>query len=82
MRVGWARPGCLPDQDLGSDDQAFVFDGFKVWFTFYALSIVSEEESFLVFLFCFATLFCRFNAGIRAMSIMGEPGRLATWLDA
>ncbi|XP_047465590.1 ryanodine receptor 2 isoform X3 [Mugil cephalus] len=30
MRVGWARPGCLPDQDLGSDDQAFVFDGFKV----------------------------------------------------
>uniref|UniRef100_A0A8C6TQI7 B30.2/SPRY domain-containing protein n=1 Tax=Neogobius melanostomus TaxID=47308 RepID=A0A8C6TQI7_9GOBI len=30
MRVGWARPGCLPDQELGSDDQAFVFDGYKV----------------------------------------------------
>uniref|UniRef100_A0A3Q1CAK1 Ryanodine receptor 2 n=1 Tax=Amphiprion ocellaris TaxID=80972 RepID=A0A3Q1CAK1_AMPOC len=30
VRVGWARPGCLPDQELGSDDQAFVFDGFKV----------------------------------------------------
>ncbi|XP_028331499.1 ryanodine receptor 2 isoform X4 [Gouania willdenowi] len=30
MRVGWARPGCLPDRELGSDDQAFVFDGFKV----------------------------------------------------
>ncbi|KAM9837412.1 LOW QUALITY PROTEIN: ryanodine receptor 2 [Aulostomus maculatus] len=30
MRVGWARPGCLPDQELGSDDQAYVFDGFKV----------------------------------------------------
>ncbi|XP_037829496.1 ryanodine receptor 2 [Kryptolebias marmoratus] len=30
MRVGWARPGCLPDQELGSDDQGFVFDGFKV----------------------------------------------------
>uniref|UniRef100_A0A3B1K1U7 Ryanodine receptor 2 n=1 Tax=Astyanax mexicanus TaxID=7994 RepID=A0A3B1K1U7_ASTMX len=29
MRVGWARPGCLPDLELGSDDQAFVFDGFK-----------------------------------------------------
>ncbi|XP_035260550.1 ryanodine receptor 2 isoform X7 [Anguilla anguilla] len=29
MRVGWARPGCLPDQELGSDEQAFVFDGFK-----------------------------------------------------
>lgn len=35
MRVGWARPGCLPDQELGSDEQAFVFDGFKVtWFSF------------------------------------------------
>lgn len=32
MRVGWARPGCLPDKELGSDDQAFVFDGFKVDF--------------------------------------------------
>ncbi|NXK89543.1 RYR2 protein, partial [Formicarius rufipectus] len=29
MRVGWTRPGCLPDQDLGSDEEAFVFDGFK-----------------------------------------------------
>ncbi|XP_052468031.1 ryanodine receptor 2 isoform X4 [Carassius gibelio] len=29
MRVGWARPGCQPDLELGSDDQAFVFDGFK-----------------------------------------------------
>ncbi|KTG43170.1 hypothetical protein cypCar_00011044 [Cyprinus carpio] len=30
MRVGWARPGCKPDVDLGSDNQAFVFDGSKV----------------------------------------------------
>lgn len=30
MRVGWAQPGCLPDQELGSDEQAFVFDGLKV----------------------------------------------------
>ncbi|XP_036397613.1 ryanodine receptor 3-like isoform X4 [Megalops cyprinoides] len=29
MRVGWARPGCRPDIELGMDDQAFVFDGFK-----------------------------------------------------
>ncbi|XP_053238593.1 ryanodine receptor 2 isoform X14 [Podarcis raffonei] len=29
MRVGWAKPGCQPDQELGSDEQAFVFDGFK-----------------------------------------------------
>jgi len=31
MRVGWARPGCKPDVDLGSDEQAFVFDGSKVF---------------------------------------------------
>ncbi|XP_068795351.1 ryanodine receptor 2 isoform X1 [Struthio camelus] len=29
MRVGWTRPGCMPDQELGSDEEAFVFDGFK-----------------------------------------------------
>nr|XP_023658007.1 ryanodine receptor 3 [Paramormyrops kingsleyae] len=29
MRVGWARPGCRSDLDLGMDDQAFVFDGYK-----------------------------------------------------
>ncbi|XP_077437450.1 ryanodine receptor 2-like [Vanacampus margaritifer] len=33
MRVGWARPGCAPDKQLGSDDQAFVFDGFEArWY--------------------------------------------------
>lgn len=30
MRVGWARPDCVPDKELGSDDQAYVFDGFEV----------------------------------------------------
>ena len=30
MRVGWARPGCRPEVELGSDDQAYVFDGYKV----------------------------------------------------
>lgn len=30
MRVGWARPGCRPDVELGADDQAFVFDGYRV----------------------------------------------------
>ncbi|XP_072481377.1 ryanodine receptor 3 isoform X6 [Notamacropus eugenii] len=29
MRVGWARPGCRPDVELGADDQAFVFEGSK-----------------------------------------------------
>uniref|UniRef100_A0AAR2LK81 Ryanodine receptor 3 n=1 Tax=Pygocentrus nattereri TaxID=42514 RepID=A0AAR2LK81_PYGNA len=29
MCVGWARPGCRPDIDLGMDDQAFVFDGYR-----------------------------------------------------
>lgn len=30
MRVGWARPGCRPDKELGLDDQAFIFDGYRV----------------------------------------------------
>lgn len=30
MRVGWARPGCRPDVELGADDQAFVFEGSRV----------------------------------------------------
>ncbi|XP_049611963.1 ryanodine receptor 3 isoform X1 [Syngnathus scovelli] len=29
MKVGWARPGCRPDVELGTDDQAFVFDGYR-----------------------------------------------------
>ncbi|XP_058255380.1 ryanodine receptor 3 isoform X5 [Hemibagrus wyckioides] len=29
MRIGWARPGVRPDVELGTDDQAFVFDGYK-----------------------------------------------------
>lgn len=30
MRVGWARPTCKPDMELGSDGNAFVFNGYKV----------------------------------------------------
>ncbi|KAJ8274943.1 hypothetical protein COCON_G00095680 [Conger conger] len=29
MRVGWARPGCRPDIELGMDNQAYVFDGLR-----------------------------------------------------
>ncbi|KAJ8269879.1 hypothetical protein GJAV_G00107820 [Gymnothorax javanicus] len=29
MRVGWARPGCRPDLELGMDGQAYVFDGYR-----------------------------------------------------
>lgn len=32
MRVGWTRPDCTTNKELGSDDQAFVFDGFEVRF--------------------------------------------------
>lgn len=30
MRVGWARPACKPDVELGTDAHAFVFDGYRV----------------------------------------------------
>uniref|UniRef100_A0A803U0V5 Ryanodine receptor 2 n=1 Tax=Anolis carolinensis TaxID=28377 RepID=A0A803U0V5_ANOCA len=26
MRVGWAKPGCQPEQELGSDEEAFVLE--------------------------------------------------------
>ncbi|XP_059908188.1 ryanodine receptor 3-like isoform X1 [Gadus macrocephalus] len=29
MRVGWARPDCKPDLELGTDELAFVFDGYR-----------------------------------------------------
>ncbi|XP_063078860.1 ryanodine receptor 3-like isoform X3 [Engraulis encrasicolus] len=29
MLVGWARPACKPDAELGSDDLAYMFDGFQ-----------------------------------------------------
>ncbi|CAL8286331.1 unnamed protein product [Lota lota] len=29
MRVGWARPDCKPDVELGTDELAFVFDGYR-----------------------------------------------------
>ncbi|KAG9481022.1 hypothetical protein GDO78_010331 [Eleutherodactylus coqui] len=29
MRVGWARPSCRPDIELGADDRAFVFEGSR-----------------------------------------------------
>ncbi|XP_077469715.1 ryanodine receptor 2 [Stigmatopora argus] len=33
IRVGWARPDCTPQKELGSDDRAFVFDGFQArWY--------------------------------------------------
>ncbi|XP_041866038.1 ryanodine receptor 2 isoform X2 [Melanotaenia boesemani] len=33
MKVGWVRPSCTPDKELGLDDQAFVFDGFEAqWY--------------------------------------------------
>ncbi|XP_031437386.1 ryanodine receptor 3 isoform X2 [Clupea harengus] len=29
MLVGWARPGCRPDVELGLDELSYVFDGFR-----------------------------------------------------
>ena len=30
MRVGWARPSVRADKELGADELAYVFNGFKV----------------------------------------------------
>lgn len=57
MRVGWTRPGCLPDQELGSDEEAFVFDGFKVCVS---LSVVIGMIA--KFNFVFYSMHCRLNS--------------------
>lgn len=44
MRVGWARPGCRPDIELGADDQAFVFEGSRV-----SLSIATFNQYKFIF---------------------------------
>ena len=43
MRVGWARPACRPDVELGTDDQAYVFDGYKVRVTLISFTVVSRK---------------------------------------
>lgn len=48
MRVGWARPGCRPDIELGADDQAFVFEGSRVsWYSIH----ISSVQAFLLHTF-------------------------------
>lgn len=37
MCVGWARPSCRPDVELGIDDKAYVFDGYRVSVTIMSL---------------------------------------------
>nr|XP_019953023.1 PREDICTED: ryanodine receptor 3 [Paralichthys olivaceus] len=50
MRVGWARPGCRPDVELGTDNQAFVFDGYRVNLTLCKMTnnIVQRSNCYMV----------------------------------
>lgn len=45
MRVGWARPGCSADRELGSDDQAYVFDGYEVRYSEFTVHRVVVETA-------------------------------------
>lgn len=84
--MGWARPGCLPDLELGSDDQAFVFDGFKVeeCFIFIIYSTVfgvffNAAVEPMIFLLDPSP---RSSAGTRVMSTLDVRGRQAMWSAA
>lgn len=47
MRVGWARAGCDPEKELGSDDQAFVFDGSEVRYkTDLCIYLIKSQHQF------------------------------------
>ncbi|KAI2654040.1 Ryanodine receptor 2 [Labeo rohita] len=52
MRVGWARPGCKPDVELGTDAQAYVFDGHRdksMIFTLNGEILITNKGSELCF---------------------------------
>ena len=40
MRVGWARPSVRADTELGTDELAYVFNGYKVGELIYPLYFV------------------------------------------
>lgn len=45
MRVGWARPSVRADKELGTDELAYVFNGFKVWLVINVLFCVCFREN-------------------------------------
>ncbi|KAG7269115.1 hypothetical protein CRUP_013379 [Coryphaenoides rupestris] len=52
MRVGWARPDCKPDVELGTDALAFVFDGYRdksMIFTLNGEILITNKGSELCF---------------------------------
>lgn len=69
MRVGWARPGCKPDVELGTDELAFVFDGYRV-------SSQAEQKSLSIMLTLFCNLFplCMYCTGP-----LSEHGESVVW---
>lgn len=60
MRVGWTRPGCLPDQELGSDEEAFVFDGFKVCLCLSIIIWVIAKVNFTSYSICSSLILIAF----------------------
>lgn len=80
MRVGWARPSVRADTELGADELAYVFNGFKAGpKSCYVpvkipmrLQFKSVNES---------VLFFRPSVGIWEWSPLGDSGSLVMLLD-
>lgn len=75
MRVGWARPSVRADTELGADELAYVFNGFKVRAK-PSYVLVQDSKASTVFK---ELVSYRHNAGILEMSHLVASGNLATW---
>lgn len=74
MRVGWARPGCRPDVELGTDNQAFVFDGYKV-----SELLLCSLQELLVSLTVCNFPFLRADACTKEAATSDTLGKRGTW---
>lgn len=74
MRVGWARPGCRPDVELGADNQAFVFDGYKV-----SELLLRSFQELLVSLTVCNFPFLRADACTKEAATSDTLGKRGTW---
>lgn len=81
MRVGWARPGCKPDVELGTDAHAFVFDGYRVHLNSFTPSEGLVLLFFITFFFFFYSV-QRVTVCTRAAVCSGAAGMQGTWWDA
>lgn len=75
MRVGWARPSVRADTELGADELAYVFNGFKVG----AKPSLCASSGFPSKSLKGPVVSFRLNVGMWEMSHLAVSGSRVTW---